>query len=141
MLHAQILNLSRLAVGHSLALLHLVGDEEVDDLQCDDGEQGAGDAHDFGEARLVLGRILGVEEKGANNVTGRGSGIVQGHDDGLFGGTRNVGDHPRDNEGVAAEEEGKHVVRGQERRNAVPGENIEHDRASKDRGENRCEEG
>ncbi|KAJ0165013.1 hypothetical protein CTA2_12598 [Colletotrichum tanaceti] len=141
MLHAPVLDLPGLAVGDPPALLHLVGDDEVDDLQADDGQQGAGDAHDLGQAGLVLGGVVGVEEQRADDVAGGGAGVVEGHDDGLFCGAGDVGDHPRDDERVPAEEEGEHVVGGQQRGHAVAAEDVEHDGAGEHGGQDGGEEG
>ena len=111
-LHGRIVDLGRLPIGNAPSLLALVQEQEVQHLETDNGNQGTGEGHCLLEAGQIVGRVLLVEQKRADDVAGGHANVEERHDDGSLGGAANVGDHPRDEERVGAEEEREHVVGG-----------------------------
>ena len=74
--HARVDDLGGLAVGHTPALLQLVQEGEVEGLQ--DGAHGRRDEEAEHDAQTweVVGRVLGVENDGTDDVSSGGGSVV-----------------------------------------------------------------
>lgn len=109
--HRSIDNVPRQPSGLTLVCVPLVQESEGEDLEQDQEEEDGEHAEDDTETFLIVRLVLGFEEERSDDVSGGGTNVVDGHDDGFLGGSSSVGDGPRYDQGVTSEDESLRCAR------------------------------
>ena len=118
------MNHSGLSIGNSLLGLQLVQEHQVGKLDQDHGSKRDEDPQHRAKTWVVIWCICGVEQKRADDVACRGTGVVKRHDDRFLRCTSCVPNNPGHDEWITAEQEGKEVVASKTGSNLASGQGI-----------------